>query len=28
LGRDTAIKLLLPSSDILPEVYLPRGNNE
>ena len=28
LGRDTAIKLLLPSSDITAEVYLARGNNE
>jgi len=28
LGRDTAIKLLQPSSDIRPEVYLARGDNE
>jgi len=28
LGRDAAIKLLLQSSDIMPEVYLARGNNE
>ena len=28
LGRDTAIKLLQPSSYITPEVYLARGDNE
>ena len=28
LGRDMAIKLLLPSSDIMPEVYLAHGDNE
>jgi len=27
-GRDMAFELLLLSSDILPEVYLARGNNE
>ena len=28
LGRDAAIKLLLQSSDIMPEVYLARGDNK